>query len=150
MAGTVAVATKRKLFEMLKADPALAGVQVEYSFPGRTEEQQLIYGGKIAGDVQIASMAGATGRVSRREDLILDVHIEAIEAGHDNTLAVDERVCALAQVVEHLVAGNPTLDGTVDGLKLIRVAGIDLDSGNDDGAGSARLTLKLAIMSHIR
>jgi hypothetical protein len=150
MAGTVAVATKRKLIEMLRADPGLAGVEVFYSFPGRTVERDVIYGGQFSpGEVQLASMAGG-GRLSRREDLTLDLHIESMEPGHQDTLAVDERVCAFGLVVEHLVAGNPTLDNSIEGLRLIKVMGVDLDGGVEDEAAIAVLTYKLGIMSHIR
>jgi len=151
MAGTVAAATKRTLIGLLAADPGRpADTQVEYGFPGRTLERAVIYAGKISGDVQLASMAGPTGRVSRREDLMLDLHIAATTPGESDTAVVEDQVCEAAEFVAHFVAGNPTLDGSVDGLKLIRVAGIELDSDVEDESAVAVLTLKLAIMSHIR
>lgn len=151
MAGTVAVATKRKLIEMLRADPDLVGrkLQIEYSYPGRTVERLVIYGGQIAGDVALSAMR-AGGRIAREENLVLDLHIEAVMPGEADTAAGDDEVAAVGLVVEHLVAGNPTLDGTVAGLILIKVVGVDLDGEVEDESAISVLTYKLGIKSHIR
>lgn len=145
MSGTNAAAAKAALIALLDALPALDGVQVAYSYPGRNVERECIYGGKVAGSVQLAAMAGT--RVSREEDLVLNLHIEVDKQGEATTEDSDERACALGVVVEELVAGNPTLG--VTGLKVASVVGVELDGGVDDECATSVLTYQIGLKSYL-
>lgn len=155
MAGTVAAATKAKLISMLSdltgTGESLDGVAVSYSWSGRTAEghRDYVYGGQITGPVRLDGMAGG-GRILRREDLVLALHVDVVRPGEEDTAAAEARAVQIGTVVEELVAGSPRLDGTVDGLRLVQVANLDLDSGADDDATWASLTYQLGITSHIR
>lgn len=145
MAGTNAAAAKKALIDLLAALPALDGVQVAYSWPGRSVERECIYAGRVTGPVQLAAMGGT--RVSRQEDLVLNLHIVVDKVGQEDLEASDVRACALGAIVEELVAGNPTLG--VSGLKVASIVGVDLDGGTDDETAEAVLTYQVGLKSHL-
>lgn len=149
MAGTIGPAAKAHIIGALAALPALDGVQVAYSFPGRNPQREIVYGGKLAGPVTPAAMR-AGQRVTRREDLALSLHIYVIRPGLDSTEETDTRAAAIGQAVEEYLAGDPTLGGAVDGLKLAVITNVDLDSGLDDESAITELTYQITLVSHVR
>ncbi len=149
MAGTVGPATKRYLLkERLPADPGLVGIQIGYSLP-RDVDREVIYGGQISGPVQVEAMRGGT-RITRREDLVLSLHIWVNRPGDQDTADVEARAAEIGQVVEELLAGDPTLSGAVAGLKMAAITNVLIDSGCDDDGALAELTYQISLMSHIR
>jgi hypothetical protein len=147
MAGVNAQAVKAALLAQIAALPELAGVQVAYSYPGRTVERECVYGGRIEGATALAAMrAGA--RLKREEDSVLSLHISVDTPGEASTEAAEARTVALGAPIENHIAANPTL-GDVPGLLLARVAGHELDSGVDDESAEAVLTYQIALKSYL-
>lgn len=140
---TVAVAVKSYLVGTSGVlAPLLTGVKVGYS-PDRDNPREEVYGGSITGPVELAGFQPAGGRMRRKEELTLLLHIRVYKPGQKNTEASDLRAAEIGGVIGAYIAANPRLGG-IDGLMKAYVSGIDLSEGwtDDDGAGS---TLTVAI-----
>lgn len=146
MAGVNAQAVKAALIGLVDALPALAEVQVSYSFPGLLA-RECVYGGRIDGAVALAAMKAGT-RVKREEDSVLHLHVRVDTPGEATTQAAEERAVELGGHIEDLIAGNPTL-GDQPGLLVARVAGIELDSAIDDEGAEAVLSYQIVVKSYL-
>lgn len=134
MAGTNVVAAKRALIARLAALPGLSGIQVVYTWPGKDPEREIIYGGRARMEQNFATFAAANSRIQRDELAVVTLHVEVSRPDSDAE-AGDERVAALARVVEEDLAANRTLGGTVTGLLVAMVMSAELTepSFDDDG-----------------
>lgn len=94
------------LLAALQAKPALAQVQVTYSHPGDTREDESIYLGEIRGDSNVATLRA--GRKHREERYTLDVWIDVDAVGPDAQTA-SERAWALYGELEDILADDPTV-----------------------------------------
>lgn len=152
MAGTNVAAAKSALVDALVAltgtGLALDGVQVAYSFPGRTLQREVIYGGAAIGPVELSAMRGAAGRVKRVERPTLELHVLVTDPGHDTTRETDARASEIGAVVEELIAGDPTIGGLA-GLKSAVVVGMELDGGADDDGAESILTYRIELFSYL-
>lgn len=151
MSATNAVAVKAALLTLIQG-LALGDVQIGYG-PPANPERDFIYLGKIAGPIRAAAFR-AGGRVPRIEDLTLQVHIVATTPGGSGVelLASEERAVELAGAVIDAVAADPLLAGVpggVPGLAVILVSRMELESGADDDASSAWITLWFDAKSHL-
>lgn len=150
MSGTVAASAKARLVganNVLSGLPGLAGVEVAYTMP-RNVPRELIYGGKVSGQVELAAMRGSTGRVKRQENLNLTLHIRVHDKGQPTTETVEARVAEIAIVVENWIAANSTL-GDLPNLKLATVESVEIDSGIEDDSATAELTLTIGLVSFL-
>lgn len=147
MAGTNIAAAKSALIAALKTLPALEGVQVAYSYPGRTVERECIYWGeRAAGPASVQAMAGS-GRIKREEQPTTSLHIAVTQPGNADTEATDARAAQLGAAVENWLAANKTLG--VDGLTLAAVDSIELDGGVDDESALSILTYQITFRSYL-
>lgn len=148
MAGTNAIAVKKELFRRLSGEPGLSGVQVSYKFPGNLADE-CVYGGRISGPKQPASMRPSGGRQPRIEEPNILVHIRVLKTG-DTDSATDDRCNELLTVVEEMVAADPKLAGVVPGLLNLYVAQFDIECAPaDDEKTESLATLQLVAMSHL-
>jgi hypothetical protein len=151
MAGTTVAAAKTALVAALKtltaADQPLAGVQVEYSFPGRTLQRSCVYLGSAIGGVDLSAMRGSSGRIKRAERPVLELHIAVSIPGQGTTEATDAEACRIGAVIEEYFAANSDLGGVVSGLKLAAVVGEELDGGTDDDGAESVLTYQIQLTS---
>ncbi len=151
MAGTNAAAAKKALIDALDAltgtGGSLADVQVAYSFPGRTLQREVIYGGVAAGPLELSAMRGS-GRVKRIERPLLELHILVTDPGHDTTEVTDARAAEIGAVIEELLAADPTIGG-VAGLKAAVAVGLELDGGVDDDGAESVLTYRIELLSYL-
>lgn len=152
MSGTIAAAAKARLVgtsNVLSGLSGMTGVIVAYNMP-RDVPEEVIYGGKISGPVELAAMKGGSGgRVKRKEDLTLRLHIRVCKKGEATTEDAETRAAALSTIVEDYIAENYTL-GDLANLKLARVESVDMDSWlTDDGGSYSEITLSIALMSFL-
>lgn len=150
MSGTNIVAAKAAILALLQAAPALAGVQVEYTFPGRTLERETIYGGKITFQQDYSTFASPTvtsGRQPRRETAVLSWHIEVRQADLDAPGA-DLRAVQLGGVLEDIIASDPTLGGQ-SGILALAITSGDLEQVQDDDAVSSVLGYQITVRSDL-
>lgn len=148
MSGTVGPAAKREIIARLAALPALSGVQVTYSI-SRDLERESIYLGKVGGPVTPAAMR-AGSRLTRREDLILQLVVWVRTPGEPDVEAAEDRAVEIGRSVEEMFAGDPTLSDAVDGLKFAFISNVDLDAGLDDDGAAAELIYQVTLTSHVR
>ena len=149
MSGTVAAAAKAKLVgtnNVLSGLSGLDGVVIGYCMP-RDLPRECIYGGKVSGPVELAAFRGG-GRVRRKEDLTLLLHIRVHDKGQPTPETVEARAAEISTFVEEWIAANPTL-GNLPDLKLAAVQAVELDSGLDDDSATAELTLTIGLMSFL-
>lgn len=142
---TNAVAIKQALVSLIQ-DLPLGGVQVGYG-PPANPERAFIYPGTVRGSQQPATMRGG-GPVPRIEDLTLQLHVVVTVPGGDALPAAEARAAELGGQIIRAVAADPKL-GDLPGLLAIVSAGVELESGADDDAASAWLTLRFDIKSHL-
>jgi hypothetical protein len=95
------------LVQLLRARPNLAGVQVEYGWPGDAQVQdEVIYTGRARGTDEIANLRAGTKK--RDETYDLDVLVEVAKPGGTQAEA-DQRCIDLFAELEDLLAENPRL-----------------------------------------
>lgn len=124
----------------------LPGVDVTYS-PPRDIKRDLVYGGQVAGPVELAAMAGGT-RVKRQEDLTFPLYVRVWKPGAKTAETAEARAAEIGDVIALYIAADWTLGGLAD-LKKASVSALDLDGWtDDDGAGSV-LTLTIGLMSYL-
>lgn len=97
----------QQLIDTLKAKPELAGVQVEYSWPGDAMEREGIFAGDATGKVSIVLMS--TGRKYRDDVFDLPVYIWAGRTGGTEHEA-RVRAAELLAPLEDVLADDPTLN----------------------------------------
>lgn len=145
MAGTNAFAAKAALFDLLKASPALAGVQVCRFWPGGTVERECVFGGRTVWTTTPLTFRPANGRLPREEAITLDLHIRVMKPGAAPD-EVEARAVVLGTVVEELLAADPLLGGA-PGVALATIDGGDLDHGVEDESSVALLTYRVGFKS---
>jgi hypothetical protein len=160
MAGTNISVCRRIVVDRLTTVAAQAGsalaastdrdaVTVEYSYPGRSPQRELIYTGRAEGTQEPAAMR-AGGRVPRVEDAVVDLHIEVAKPGA-TPREVDQRAEEIAQVAIELLAGDPQLANQAAGLLFGGAAGAESDPAEVDNDGAtANLTLRLSFQSYLK
>jgi len=150
MAGTNAVLVKSALLSLFQT--ALAPVRVEDAYNSRLQEREYVYFGHIGGPQQpLVFRAGA--RQSRLEDLTVDLHIEVMKPS-GTTVDTDLRVTAIGQVVEELLAADPTeaaLVPVVPGLMAVWVSNVILTSFYaSDGVAATEGVYQISVQSQLR
>lgn len=148
MAGTNAAAAKAALIAKIGALAGLGDLQVSYSYPGRTTDRDLVYGGRITGPIALSTMRGS-GRLKRIEDQVLNLHIEVVRPGEDTAEATEARACEIGAGIENYLAANPTLEDAVTGLLLVAPQGFDMESGLVDESSMTTLTYQILLKSHL-
>jgi hypothetical protein len=146
----VSVAASAKAFLLGKDSGVLAGllsdVQVTYTAP-RDIKRDIVYGGSVAGSVELSAMAGG-GRVKRQEDLTLALVVRVYRAGQATTEVSDARAVEIGDVIANYLAANWKL-GSLPSLMKAVVTGVELDGWvDDDGAGSV-LTIAVGLTSYL-
>jgi hypothetical protein len=148
MAGTNAAAAKAALIDAIGALTGLGDLQVSYSYPGRTTDRDLVYGGRITGPIALSTMRGS-GRIKRIEDPVLQLHIEVARPGEDTAAVTEARACAIGTAIENYLAASPTLEDAVTGLLLVAPTGFDMESAIDDESSITVLTYQILLKSHL-
>lgn len=146
---SVVVTAKRKLVELLRARSGLAGVQVEYAWPGEGKaSREIIYLGGASGPVQIAGLRA--GRKTRDEAPELLVLVKAEIPGGDQEQA-DVRVYALGAELEDLLAEDPSLAGALPkpGRAVITNVELDYAYGSDGHGRVSELTYSVLINARL-
>lgn len=105
-------ATKSALLTLLQAHPDLAGVQVEYGWPGDSWEVESVWIASVKGTVSISALSA--GRKYRDDVFTITVLIQAGRLGQ-TALDADLRAEVLYGALEDVLANDPSL-GNVDGL----------------------------------
>ncbi|WP_189336315.1 hypothetical protein [Actinoplanes ianthinogenes] len=125
----------------------LPGVIVAYSAP-RDLPREVVYGGQVVGPVELLSMAGG-GRVKRREDLSLLLHVRVYQPGQETAETAEARAVEIGDVICIYIATNTKLTGDIEDLRLAHVTGMDLDSWTDDDGAGSILTISVGLMSNL-
>lgn len=107
MRGSWAVDAQEALITLLRARPALAGLQIEYAWPGDEAQRECIWGG---GDVEWTSDQAnlREGRKTLDEEFTLDLAIDVFLEGGTQA-AADRRTLALYAELEAAVADDHRL-----------------------------------------
>jgi hypothetical protein len=148
MAGTNAAAAKAALIAKVGTLTGLGDLQVSYSYPGRTTDRDLVYGGRITGPIALSTMRGS-GRLKRIEDPVLNLHIEVARPGEGTSEVTEARACEIGTAIENYLAANPTLQDAVTGLLLVTPQGFDMESSIDDESSYTVLTYRILLKSHL-
>lgn len=98
MAGSTAPAAKVALLGLLNAAAGLDGVQVSYTHPGVSVEQESIFFLRTILD----EVARSLGQQKRRESYIIEVVVTVARDG-DDAQAAEERMWALVTEVENVL-----------------------------------------------
>lgn len=107
---TTAFAASRRLHELFAARTGLAGVQVDWGYPGENSPPELVWVGEFETSDQDAAAIG-----QRRRDERYTVNVYADVAMHTTTpAAVNERIAEIVREIEAAVHDDPHL-GTVLG-----------------------------------
>lgn len=149
MAGTNAVLAKSALLSLLQT--ALAPVRVEDAYNGRIGEREYVYFGHIGGPQQPLVFRSG-GRQPRLEELTVDLHIEVTKPA-GTTVDTDIRVTAIGQIIEELLAADPTeaaLVPLVPGLMAVWVSNVTLTPFYIDGAAVTEGVYQISIQSQLR
>jgi hypothetical protein len=152
MAGTAAVAAKKALFDALAAKAVtgqpLEGVQVAYSFPGKTLQRECIYFGRTRIDQSFSTFASPSvggGRQPRTEIATQTIVVLASNIKSDQ-YAADLRVVAIGTVMEEILAADPTGGGAV---QVRAVESGDLEQMFDDDGVWSQLTYSATVRSEL-
>lgn len=126
------------LYNLLKNSPALADSQVTYGSPLRLEDENIWVHGATD---DWASSYQVSGLRAKDERFTLRVSIAVVRLG-DDYLKPRDRVRALGEAVEDLIAGDRTLGGTCELAYIERVA-LE-DSMTDERHRAVGMTLFVA------
>lgn len=144
---TADVATvKRALLDYLRAEPALAGVQIAYGYPARDVERELLYGGAGRYSRTIDSMGGGMGGVAYQTIVTVDLHTQVRIPG-GTVEEAETRVIELGAAVEDFLDRNPQL-ADLPGLLHARVTSGELGYALDDDAVTSAATLTVEFTSY--
>jgi hypothetical protein len=134
VASTNAVAIKKALVALLA--PALADVRVDYAYDGKRIEREYVYLGRATGPhAPLVFRAG--GRLPRREELTITLHVE-VRLPAALPEETDERAVRIGDLIEESIADDPQMGGTVPGLLSIMVSHSELLAGFvEDGVSSS-------------
>jgi hypothetical protein len=112
VATSTAPAFKAALLATLQADPDLAGVQVQATYPGDTLRAQAMYYGHTIADVTTPVMAGS--RIRREERYRVEVLIDVCDGSNDVSKAEGIAHGILGELDDNLaqnaVQGQPVID----------------------------------------
>lgn len=139
MSGTNAAAVKARLVGTSNVLSGLTGmetVRVAYDMP-RDVPREVVFAGDVGGAVELeAFRQDSSSRVTRDENLDLQLYVQVYEPGHATTEVTDARACAISILIENYIALNSTLGG-LTGLLVAKVQGVRLTGSlNDEGATS--------------
>lgn len=101
MSASTAPSVKASLLTLLRADAALAGVQMSYADPGAEIQQEALFYGRTIQSEKPATI----GQRSQREQYDLEVYIFVAQDGNDPQ-ACEERGWALVARLENVVRAN--------------------------------------------
>lgn len=101
---------KAGLLALLRARPALQGVQVEWSHPGKGIELETVYLGNVENHQQ---RAAALGNRERRETYDLEL-IVTVESRGNEPEATERRCWALLNEVAAVLRDDPELAAAVE------------------------------------
>lgn len=147
MSGSNLVAVKKELIRRLGQEPALLGVQVTYA-PTRDVKREVICGGKAKTSHALTAMRGNAPQLPRDEQAALTLYIQ-VRNPQSDAAAADERVMELLQVVEELLAADPTLAGFPN-LLLAGVTGAELEEpAFDDDGVIGGMTAEISYRSYL-
>lgn len=124
----------------------LPGVQVTYSAP-RDINRDLVYGGSVAGPVELKAMAGG-GRVKRSEELALLLIVRTWKPGQSTSETAEARAVEIGDVIADYIAANWKLGDLPTLLKAV-VTAVDLDGWVDDDGAGAVLTIAVGLTSYL-
>jgi hypothetical protein len=109
MSATSAPRVKKAILEKLEAESSLSGVQIAYSDPGATTQQEVIYFDKTTSK----ELAAALGRKRRDEDYDLELVVGVAQDG-DFAQVCEERCWEIVAIVENMVRLNPEMPSTAE------------------------------------
>lgn len=101
MAASSAPAVKAQLLTLLRADSALSGVQITYSHPGATIQQECVYFNRTVETERPAAL----GQRRQNEDYYMEVVVDVAQDG-DDAQVCEERCWALVAEVENTIRNN--------------------------------------------
>jgi hypothetical protein len=147
MAGTNAVLVKTALVGLLRS--VLSPVRVDDAYNGRLQEREYVYFGHITGPHQPMAFRSG-GRMPRQEDLVLDLHVEVTRPA-GTTVDTDTRVTAIGQLIEEVLAADPTQAAlAVPGLLAVWVSNFSLTSFYlEDGVAASEGVYQISIQSKL-
>lgn len=128
-------------------DGLLDGVKVEYAMPTRDVPRELVYGGTVAGPVEVKAFAGGA-RIKRSETLTFALHVRVYKP-NATPEATDARAVEIGDVIANYIAANWTLGG-IDSLLKATVDGVELDNWTDDDGAGTLLTLAVSLTSFLQ
>lgn len=141
MGATIIPTFKTRLLDLIRARPALAGVQAEYALPaGNLEDRRLFFSDDVDADRTISGMR--EGRKVRQESAEFGVFCEAYLEGGTQAEA-EASAIALATEVEDLLADDPMLGRTIVGLQAARVTNWSLAAGPTGVGHLARVVVSV-------
>lgn len=143
MAGTSVITVKRALLAALDVALTGTGVQVAYSWPGGTEERELVYLGNAQFAQQLHTFRGG-GRIPRKEDVTAIVHVVVTKLGVASFEETEERAAEIGALLEDALAANPSQSGAA---LLFTVNGGDVGGFTEDEFTTSVLSYEVAAES---
>lgn len=148
MSSSCIVALRNTVITGLQAQPALAGVQVTYGWPGDDLAQRSRVFTNRARAAQAPTSLKA-GRTFRDEDGSFDVVVQVLVVAGD-AYDADSTAIGLGLVVEEYVADNRTsIVGTVPGLLYMTMSGWELRNLYNDTGALTELTYTIAYRARL-
>lgn len=145
MAGSLVVACKQALVDLLDGQAGLTGVQVSYGWPGEAAQKELIFCGRVRSEHGTAALR--TGRRFRNESgsFLVVVHVKTAGGTPEEA---EERALELGTAVEECVADNKTLGG-VPGLNSAVIEDMEMTNGITDTGAVAVLEYSLRYQARL-
>ena len=99
---------KDAFIQLLRDHPALAGVQVEYGWPGDMLEADSIFVAGCDGNTEVPHMK--SGRRHRQDDFTMTVVVQAGLVGDTDPADTETRAAELLTAIDDTLADYPTLN----------------------------------------
>lgn len=147
---SIRTAAKKRLLDLLEAEPDLYDVDVYYAWTGEPARDHIRVGAPpTSGDSSVPTMKA--GRKDRDDRFGISVYVLASTPGRSNTEA-EERAEALLSIVESVLADHSLLQLNDDGLPGVVMATVgDLDGPDSDATDEGALGYgRLVVNIHSR
>lgn len=148
MAGTNAVAFRRALIDTVAAFPALAGVQVVFSWPGPRFDRECVHLGRSQGSQEYATFGGGRARQPRNEQLDIDLFVVVRLPSADDGYNAELRAAEIGTLIEDGIAATPQIQ-SVAGMLYAGITGVELESYADNDAWAAIIKYTVTVHSRL-
>lgn len=143
MPGTNVVAAKKALLAKVGAIPALAKVQILYTWTADAE-REVVFSSNATFEREVSDMGNDPA-----ETAVVPIHIIVAQPGGTEEDA-EARAVEIGGIIEASLTADPRLDDAVPGLLFAGIEGGQVDSAKEDEVAFAELVYRVSVLSHLR